>query len=60
MDYVSIIIQFFNSSFFIALVTLATGLFAFRLYFQKNKDIKKDAANILLLEIQNAERQLEH
>jgi hypothetical protein len=52
------IISFFNSSFFIGLVTLLAGSFAFWLYFKKNRDIKKDAANILLLEIQNAERQL--
>lgn len=52
------ITAFFNSSFFIAFVTLTAGSFAFWLYFRKNQDIKKDASNILLLEIQNAERQL--
>ena len=47
-----------NSSFLIALVTIAAGFLAFLLYFRKIKDTKKDAANILILEIQNAERQL--
>ena len=57
-EIVILAITFFNSSFFIALVTLAAGSFAFGLYFRRNKDIKKDAANIIILEIQNAERQL--
>jgi hypothetical protein len=48
--------EFLNSSFFIALVTLAAGLIAYWLYRKRNKDFKKDAANIVLLEIQNAER----
>jgi len=50
--------KFLNSSFFIAIVTLVAGLVAYWLYRKKNKDFKKDAANILLLEIQNAERLL--
>jgi len=49
---------FLNSSFFIAIVTLVAGLIAYWLYRKRNKDNKKDAANILLLEIQNAERLL--
>ncbi len=48
--------KFLNSSFFIAIVTLAAGMVAYWLYKKKNRDFKKDAANIILLEVQNAER----
>lgn len=41
-----------------ALVTFVTGLVAFYVYKKKQRDDKKDAANIILLEVQNAERQL--
>ncbi len=47
---------FFNSNFFIALITLIVGAVAFVIFFLQKFDHKKDAANILLLEIQNAER----
>lgn len=50
--------KFLNSNLFIAIVTLVAGFVAYFLYRKRNKDFKKDAANILLLEIQNAERQL--
>lgn len=50
--------KFLNSNLFIAIVTLIAGLVAYFLYRKRIKDGKKDAANILLLEIQNAERQL--
>lgn len=49
---------FLNSSFFVAIISLVAGFIAYWLYRKRNKDSKKDAANILLLEIQNAERQL--
>jgi len=39
-------------------VTLIVGFIAFWLYQKQKRDSKKDAANILLLEIQNAKRQL--
>ncbi|HEU5121231.1 MAG TPA: hypothetical protein VFT59_00150, partial [Candidatus Saccharimonadales bacterium] len=51
-------VNFFNSNFFVALITLAVGSFAFLIYQKRQKDTKKDAANILLLEIKNAEAQL--
>jgi hypothetical protein len=51
--------NFINSNFFIALVTLGAGSIAYVLYKKNKKDGKKDAANIVLLEIQNAERLLE-
>jgi cbb3-type cytochrome oxidase subunit 3 len=50
--------DFLNSNLFIAIVTLLAGLVAYFIYRKRNKNFKKDAANILLLEIQNAERQL--
>lgn len=48
--------KFLNSSFFVALVTLIAGLCAYFIYRKGQRDFKMDAANILLLEIQNAER----
>ncbi len=54
-----LLLSFFNSGFFISLVTLGTGIVAFFIYKKQQKDSKKDAANIILLEIQNAERMLE-
>ncbi|MFA6194679.1 MAG: hypothetical protein WC719_02975 [Patescibacteria group bacterium] len=50
------IINFFDSNFFVGLVTLLAGAVAFFLYWKQKNDLKKDAANIVLLEIQNAER----
>lgn len=49
---------FLNSSFFIAIVTALAGLAAFKIYKNNKKDAKIDAANIILLEIQSAERNL--
>ncbi len=49
---------FIDSNFFSAAVTLATGLVALIIYKRKQSDDKKDAASIILLELQNAERQL--
>lgn len=48
--------NFLNSNFLIALVTLVAGTIAFYLYNKQKSDSKKDAANIILLEIQSAER----
>ena len=50
--------DFLNSNLFIAFVTFGAALVAYFLYRKRIKDDKKDAANILLLEIQNAERQI--
>lgn len=45
-------------SIFSALATILVGLYAFTLYKKQKDDVKKDAANILLLELQNAEKVL--
>lgn len=50
------VIAFFNSNFFIALVTIITGSVAILLYFQQKKDRKKDSAKTLYYEITNSER----
>lgn len=50
------ILLFLDSKLFSTLVTIATGCIAFVVYIKKQRDHKRDAANIILLEIQNAER----
>jgi hypothetical protein len=50
------VISFVNSNFFIAFVTFVVGLVALIIYMLQKRDYKKDAANIILLEIQSAER----
>lgn len=55
----SSIVHFFNSNFFIALVTLAVGTVAFSIYKKQQRDAKRDAANVILLEIESAEQQLQ-
>ena len=50
---------FFNSSFFIALTTLLVGTAAYVVYRIQQRDRKREAANIILLEIQSAERILQ-
>jgi cbb3-type cytochrome oxidase subunit 3 len=52
------IVHFFNSSFFIAIVTLVVGTAAYIVYRIQKRDKKREAANIILLEIQSAERKL--
>ena len=52
------IVHFFNSSFFIAIVTLSVGTVAYIIYIVQIRDKKREAANIILLEIQSAERKL--
>ncbi len=49
-------IGFFNSNFFIALITFTVGLGAYIFYRVQKYDQRKDAANIILLEIKSAER----
>ncbi len=51
--------DFLNSNFFTAFVALLVGSVAYRVYIKQRRDAKRDAANIVLLEIENAERQLE-
>lgn len=53
------IINFFNSNFFIGLVTLLVGSVAFGVYRKQKRDAKRDAANVILLEVQSAEQQLQ-
>lgn len=49
---------FLNSPLFIAVLGTAGAITAYALYKKKIRENKKDAANILLLEIQNAKRQI--
>lgn len=48
-------VSFFNSQFFVALVTLVVGLFAILLYLRQKRDRKSDAASLILQEIRYAE-----
>ncbi len=52
------LVGFLNSNFLIALITLGVGSLALYIYKKQQTEAKKDAANILLLEIKNAESQL--
>lgn len=52
-------INFLNSNFFIALITLTVGGFAIGLYIRQKRDFKRDAANIILMEIRHAEKEAE-
>jgi len=52
-------ICFFNSSVFIALATFAVGIFAYIIYTKQKRDYKRDAANIILMEIRHAEKVVE-
>lgn len=51
-------VNFFDSSFFLALTTLVIGFVALIVYRKQKIDKKKDAANIILLEIKDAEKHL--
>ncbi|HSE61811.1 MAG TPA: hypothetical protein VLA88_05975 [Candidatus Saccharimonadales bacterium] len=53
-----LLIQFFDSNFFVAFVTLLVGAVAYILYRIQRRDRKREIANIILLEIQSAERKL--
>lgn len=48
--------NFLDSNFLTSIVALSVGMIAFYLYDKQKNDSKKDAANIILLEIQSAER----
>lgn len=52
------IFQFLDSNVFVALVTLIVGVVAYILYLIQKRDRKREIANIILLEIQSAERKL--
>lgn len=47
--------EFFNSNFFIALVTLLVGGVAIFIYVKQRRDSKRDAAKLVLQEIRRAE-----
>jgi len=49
-------LQFLNSNFFLALTTAIVGAVAIFLYIKQKKDKKRDAANIILMEIRKAEQ----
>lgn len=58
MSFMEQFINFFDSNFFMALVTLIVGVVAYVLYRLQKRDRKREIANIILLEIQSAERKL--
>lgn len=49
---------FFNSPFFVAIVTLFVGLFAIYLYLKQRMDRKREAASLILQEIRYAETRM--
>jgi hypothetical protein len=51
--------NFFYSNAFVGLVALGAATIAYRVYSKQKRDTKRDAANIVLLEIENAEQQSE-
>lgn len=55
----STFINFLNSNFFMAIVTLGVGTAAYVIYRLQKRDKKREKANIILLEIQGAERKLQ-
>lgn len=50
---------FFNSNFFVGLITLIVGGVAIFIYIKQKRDQKRDAANIILMEIRYAEKLIE-
>ena len=52
------IYPFLNSQATTTLVAIVAASGAFLIYFMRRRDSKKDAANIIILEIKNAERNL--
>ena len=58
------IMGFLDSNLFAALltsvVTFGAGATAFVVYFRQKEDTKRDAANVVLLEVQNAERKIKN
>lgn len=50
--------SFLDSNFVSTLMTFIVGLVAWSTYYIRQRDNKRDAANIILLELQNAERQI--
>lgn len=50
--------NFFYSNLFVGLIALGVGIAAYRVYYKQKRDEKRNAANIILLEIQGAENAL--
>ena len=50
------VINFLNSNFFVALVTLVGGLVAYFLYKKQKNDFKRDTAGIIVTELRYAEK----
>jgi len=48
-----------NSGGFVSLITLLVGSFAIYLYLKQKEDYRRDASNILLMEIRHAEQMIE-
>ena len=51
-------VNFMNSNFLVALVTLCVGSFAICLYVKQKRDHKRDAAKLILQEIRYAEQKI--
>jgi len=51
--------NFFYSNFFVGVVALGVGAAAYSVYKKQKRDAKRDAANVILLEIESAEKQLQ-
>lgn len=54
----SILPDTIDSGYISAATTLVVGLIAYAVYLRQKRDFKRDGASILLIEIENAERQL--
>lgn len=54
----NIFVPFFESNVFIALATYVAGFIGFRIYKNQKIDEKRNAANIILLEVERAEKAL--
>lgn len=53
------IIKFFDSNFFVAVIAAIVGTSAIYLYITQKNDKKRDAANIVLMEIRHAEKMID-
>jgi len=58
MPMINFLLAFISHDYVNATVAGIVGLFIFVIYYKQKLDNKRDAANILLLELQNAERQI--
>ena len=60
MEIVKLVLKFFNSSFFIAIVTIITGAMVILVYLDQKQQEKKNATVIILMEIRNAESAIDN